>query len=201
MKKTTRLILSAIITAVVGALAYYITLPPLNVFSPTFWLALAFMIVLFGGAYLVLGIKGGLMKILQGSHRTVKERMQNQNDQMKKQRSKKREMTMKVFVAIAAVPVAVLIIGYLISSTFFNATDYASIITVQEAVFEEDMPENDLVTNNSLDGFGIREYYRKPYLGRLVRGGVSVSGQRNLRSDQLSRNPEKGFYFGVRGFF
>ena len=45
------------------------------------------------------------------------------------------------------VPVVVLLLGNLISSTFFNATKYSAIIEVPEAVFEEDMPESDLVTN------------------------------------------------------
>jgi hypothetical protein len=133
MKKTTRWILAIIITVVISALAYYIVLPPLNVFSPMFWISLTFVIILFGIIYAFLGAKDGVNKIFQG--------------QFKKQYKDKTTSSAKLFIIIAAIPVAVLIVGSLISSTFFNATDYANIITVQEAVFEEDMPENDLVTN------------------------------------------------------
>ena len=56
----------------------------------------------------------------------------------------------KWVVIAAAVPVAVLLIGNLISSTFFNAEAYSEIIEVKEAVFEEDMPETDTVTNIAL---------------------------------------------------
>ncbi len=133
MKKTTRWILAIIITVVISALAYYIILPPLNVFSPMFWISLTFVIILFGLVYAFLGAKGGFNKIFQG--------------QFKKQYKDKTTFSVKIFVIIAAIPVAILIVGSIISSTFFNATAYANIITVQEAVFEEDMPENDLVTN------------------------------------------------------
>ena len=138
MNKTVRWGLSALITAVICAVAYYVILPPLNVFSPMFWTSLAFVIVLFGVAYMILGAKDGLTKLFAGMNPTKKG---------KKQEGESRKPTLKVFLLIAAIPVAVLIVGYLISSTFFNATDYANIITVPEAVFEEDMPENDLVTN------------------------------------------------------
>lgn len=55
--------------------------------------------------------------------------------------------TQKILIAVAAVPAVVLLVGQLISSTFFNAVKYSEIITVEEAVFEEDMPETTLVTN------------------------------------------------------
>ena len=55
------------------------------------------------------------------------------------------------WIAIAAaVPIVVLIVGNIFSSTFFNAEAYSSIIEVPEAVFEEDMPETDTVTNIAL---------------------------------------------------
>ena len=133
MKKTTRCVLAAVITAIIAAVAYYFVLPPLNVFSPTFWSSLTFVIILFGLSYAFIGAKDGLNKLFQGKFKNRQDKTRNING--------------KIFIAIAVAPIAVLIVGYLISSTFFNATAYANIITVQEAVFEEDMPENDLVTN------------------------------------------------------
>ncbi|MBE6549310.1 MAG: hypothetical protein E7670_02665 [Ruminococcaceae bacterium] len=133
MKKSTRWILASVITAVISALAYYVVLPPLNFYSSAFWGALLFVIVVFGLVFSFLGAKEGLNKLFQG--------------QLKKKKFKESNSYTKIFIIIAAIPVAVLIVGHLISSTFFNATAYANIITVPEAVFEEDMPENDLVTN------------------------------------------------------
>ena len=45
---------------------------------------------------------------------------------------------------------AVLVLGGITSSTFFNAYSYAEVIAVQQADFSEDMPEADVVTNISL---------------------------------------------------
>lgn len=133
MKKTTRWILSAVITVVIAALAYYIVLPPLNLYSSTFWVSITFVVIVFGIAYAALGAKDGLKNVFQGK--------------FKKQQYKNSNLPTKIFIILAVAPIAVLILGHLISSTFFNATAYANIITVPEAVFEEDMPENDLVTN------------------------------------------------------
>ncbi len=133
MKKTTRWILSVVITVVISALAYYVVLPPLNLYSSTFWASITFVVIVFGLAYASLGAKDGLKNIFQGK--------------LKKQKYKNSNLTTKIFIIIAVFPIAVLIIGHFISSTFFNATAYANIITVPEAVFEEDMPESDLVTN------------------------------------------------------
>lgn len=126
-----KLLLSFIITVVISAIAYFIVLPPLNIFSHLFWLSLLFVLLVFGGSYAlfthkerslrnVKGIKAGIHFFSRGFF---------------------------IYLGIAAIPVLVLLVGSLISSTFFNATRYARIIEVPEAVFEEDMPENDLVTN------------------------------------------------------
>lgn len=133
MKKTTRWILSAVITVVISALAYYVVLPPLNLYSSAFWTSITFLVIVFGLVYAALCAKDGLKNVLQGKFR--------------KQPNKNSNITTKIFIIMAVLPIAVLIVGHLISSTFFNATAYANIITVPEAVFEEDMPENDLVTN------------------------------------------------------
>ncbi len=126
MKKSTRIILAIVIGTVLTALAYYFILPPLNVFSQGFWVFVLFVMAFYG-------IPLGVVKV-----RSV---------------IKKGESALKVnkiFVAIAAIPVAVLLIGGLLSSTFFNAHKYAAVIHVEEAVFAEDMPEADTVTNISL---------------------------------------------------
>ncbi len=128
MKKTTRIILSAIITLIIGAIGFYIYLPALNIYNQEMWISLVFVMLVFSMAYLLLGIKGaGSAKNVFGDLKFLK----------------------VVGISVAA-PVIVLIIGNLISSTFLNAQKYSNIIEVPEAVFEEDMPESGLVTNIAL---------------------------------------------------
>lgn len=128
MKKITRHIISLFITLVLAAVGFYITLPPLNIHSESFWIFILFVILIYGVAYLLTGVKqaGSVKKVFSG----VK--------------------AFKTVIIAALVPVAVLIVGGIISSTFLNANKYAEIITVEEAVFEEDMPETGLVTNIAL---------------------------------------------------
>ena len=56
----------------------------------------------------------------------------------------------KIGAAVVIIPVVVLVVGSFISSTFFNAEQYSQIIEVKEAVFEDDMPEADVVSNIAL---------------------------------------------------
>lgn len=139
MNKQKRFLLSALITAVVSAVAYYFVLPPINIYAQTFWISLAFVVLVFGAAYVLLGAKSGIKTFFTG--KTEK----GFADKTKEKKKKTRERI--AFLVCLGVPVVVLVLGNLISSTFFNATKYSNIIEVPEAMFEEDMPESDLVTN------------------------------------------------------
>ncbi|MBQ9086194.1 MAG: hypothetical protein IJY47_03300 [Clostridia bacterium] len=139
MKKTTVLILSAVVTVLLGALGYYIFLPALNVFSQGFWVFLLALTLIFAAAYFALSAPQTMKRLLGGGIAT-RSKKQTRGEMP-------RGITGKIILIIAAIPVAVLLVGNLISSTFLNATKYSNIISVTEAVFEEDMPESDLVTN------------------------------------------------------
>ena len=56
----------------------------------------------------------------------------------------------KWIVIVTAIPLAVLILGNIISSPLFNARAYARIIDVKEADFSEDLPETTEITNIAL---------------------------------------------------
>ncbi len=128
MKKITRIVIAALITIIVAAIGFYIVLPPLNIYSQELYISLIFVMIVFSISYLAVGAKavGGVRSAFAG------------------------KKFLKVLAISAAVPVLVLIIGNILSSTFVNAQKYSNIITVKEAVFEEDMPEADLVTNIAL---------------------------------------------------
>lgn len=123
-------IFASLITLIISAVAYYVVLPPLNVFAQEFWISLTFVAVIFLVSFLIFNNMGKGKTKTQG-----------------KISLKGAGKPTVVLVIITAVPLVVLLIGNIISSTFFNATQYSQIITVQEAVFEEDMPETNLVTN------------------------------------------------------
>lgn len=127
MKKTTRIILSVLIGTALTALSYYIMLPPLNLQSTGFWTYLLMVIFFYGVPLGVIGFVPGVKKGVPSKPKVN-----------------------KIFIAVAAVPVAVMVLGGIISSEFFNATKYAAVIEVTEAEFSEDMPETNTVTNISL---------------------------------------------------
>ncbi len=139
MNKQKRFLLSALITVVIAAVAYYFVLPPLNIYAQAFWISIAFVVLVFGGAYVLLGAKSGIKTFFTG--KTDK----GFADKTKEKKKKTRERI--AFFICLGIPVVVLVAGNILSSEFFNATKYSTIIEVPEAVFEEDMPESDLVTN------------------------------------------------------
>ena len=134
MKKTKRIIFSFLITFIVVFIAYYIALPPINVHSTEFWGFLIFAVVVFGACNLLpsvfskgIGQKAGHTPITIKGNKFI------------------------IGIGIAAIiPIVIIFLGNITSSTFFNAKAYASIITVEEAVFDEDMPETDTVSNIAL---------------------------------------------------
>ncbi len=133
MKKTTRILISALLAAIVAAVLFYVSLPAINIYSQDFWMTLVLLVLIFGGAYFLLGWKQSMESIKN-----------------KKKFFSKEFNVGKLIAVLVAIPVAVLLLGNLLSSTFFNAKAYSQVITVEEAVFEEDMPETDLVTNIAL---------------------------------------------------
>ena len=143
-------ILAALITVIISAVAYYVALPPLNVFSQEFWISLTFVFVIFLVAFMFMNSLGK-GKPAVGSKPSLK---------------KAGKLTI-VLAILAAIPAVILILGNIVSSTFFNAVAYSQIITVEEAVFEEDMPETNLVTNIPLMDSESAQYIGERTLGSL----------------------------------
>ena len=131
MKKSIKLLIAFAITFLIAAVAFYFILPAINVYNQEFWVYLTGLIIVFGVIYfLVLGKD----KLFSGNmHINLKSLGAG-----------------KIIIVLAAVPVLILIVGNVISSTFFNAQKYSTIIDVKEAVFEEDMPESGIVSNIAL---------------------------------------------------
>ena len=135
MKNTKKLLIATIITLVIAALGFYFLLPAINLYSQEFWVCLFFLTLIWGVSYLIFG-------------KSPEEKRAGKKGGLDFGFFKNKKI--KWIAIVAAIPLAVLIVGNLISSTFFNAEEYSNIIEVPEAVFEEDMPENDTVTNIAL---------------------------------------------------
>ncbi len=138
MKKAKRIILSLIITLLIAFIGFYVTLTPINLRSTDFWGFITFVVIVFGISNLILSV-GSVKKILSGGHEI--------NISFK---STKGNGFAKGIIIAAIIPILIIFVGSIVSSTFFNARAYANIIEVNEAVFEDDMPENDTVKNIAL---------------------------------------------------
>lgn len=137
MSLKAKIILSVISGLVFTATYFYIALPAINPMDPSFWGSLALVIASFAYPFLLTDRKPGKKASKASKIIQVKGNMG--------------EKTANIYVVIAiAAPLAILLIGNIISSTFFNAKAYAGVITVKEAVFAEDMKETNEVTNIAL---------------------------------------------------
>ena len=139
MKKSNsimRAALKLIISSVAVFIIFYVTLPPLNPLSSEFWtfltavLAIYLLPFCFTNLFTVYTLPGSAARIELARG--------------------KKSTASKIMLAAIALPIAIIIIGNIFSSTFFNAKEYANVITVNEADFATDMPETDAVTNIAL---------------------------------------------------
>ena len=133
-KKSTRILISSLLTIVFAVGVFYVELPALNLQSEGFWTYLFICAIFFVGSYVFLTIFPG---------RHSKNGVKNSFSSMKKSK-------LVLLVAVALIPIIILMGGTLISSTLFNAKAYSELIEVPEADFAEDMPEADVVKNIAL---------------------------------------------------
>ena len=150
-----KIFLSIFSGLVFTAVMYYVTLPAINLRSTDFWGKLILVIASF--AYPFLWKEG-----------TTAAPKKKNNVPVGFQFDFNGKKLNPVVVAIIAVPVVILLLGNVISSTVFQARSYASVIEVKEADFATDMKETNEVTNIALmDGDSAR------YLGNKTLGSLS----------------------------
>ncbi len=134
---TKKIILSSVLAIAVAAIIFYIWLPPINLQSEEFW------------TYLAVVAAAACLPFF-GFNITKQERTKSTSGGGKRILIEKNFKFNKWAVAVVALPIAVILIGSLISSTLFNARSYASVISVKESNFASDMPETNEVTNIAL---------------------------------------------------
>lgn len=143
MTKAKRILISAAVTLVAAIAIFYIFLPPINVQSESFWIFVLSLVIIYAVTNFIIGAKSAASSIFfgAGGKKSGKHRV--------KAFGSEGILSLGVLIALI-IPLAVLILGSFVSSEFFNASKYAGIIEVKEAVFEEDMKENDVVSNIAL---------------------------------------------------
>ena len=137
-----KLILSAILGIPTAAIGYYFLLPAMNLRSYGFWFYLAMVITAFAIPWLNISFRD-IIANLNKSKISKKAR---------KQYNVTYSFTKSALIALiaVAVPLAVIIFGFIFSSQVFQARNYAKVITVTESEFDEDMPETTEITHIAL---------------------------------------------------
>ena len=133
-KRILKIFISAILTLVFAGVFFYITLPAINLQSDTFWMYLFYCVAFYIASYVIMTV--------------FSEAKQNKN--IKSDFKLKKSPAIIISAIALSIPLAILGIGTLFSSTFFHANAYSSIIEVPEADFAEDMPETEVVNNIAL---------------------------------------------------
>ena len=145
--KTARTVLLALIAVLIAFVVYYVTLPAINVHSTGFWLYLSFVLLLAGG---VIGVFNPLRLLTMHEMRFAPPKRANVVNEQERIFGMPRSLVSRIGIVLVILPIAVLVIGGVLSSTVFNARRYANVINVEELVFEEDMPSVSEITNIAL---------------------------------------------------
>ncbi len=117
-KMPLRLLLCALITAVVGGIAYYMMLPALNVHDTQLYLFLILLVVVFAGSFFL---------VCRANKKA--ERLEY---------VKKKTLIPVIIVAVIAV---VMLVGFLVGATIFRASAYSDLMTVQNSDFDRDFSD------------------------------------------------------------
>lgn len=130
-----KILISVLLVLVGGGINFYINLPALNPKSSEFWSFLAFVIFLAVLPFIIVDKSKVIKKNAEGKGTYINIDFKSLN-----------------FIAIGLIvlPLIVILVGNIFSSTIFNAKRYASLIDVENVAFEEDMPETNDVTNVAL---------------------------------------------------
>ena len=141
MKRVLCIVGGVLVATLISFVLFYIMLPPINIFSKSFWFFLMLVMIIYGA---VLGaFNFGKNKRYDSAHINLKGKSRTVSFVRNSRLS-------LIYTCLIPIPLVVIIVGSLLSSTMFNATSYAEVIEVKEEVFATDMPEVDEVTNIAL---------------------------------------------------
>ena len=130
-----KILFAVILVALVGYAIFYFALPAFNLRSPGFYFYISILAVV--GALPFVGFRI--------NHQRNKVKKGNRNYYQSSYNIDYNKWTL-----LALIPLTVLLLGLILSSTFFNARRYADVIEVNEADFATDLPETTEITNIAL---------------------------------------------------
>ena len=131
-------IIRAAVALAVSFLMFYIFLPPINVFSKSFWLYVFAVLVVFSVCFGLVNIKALFKSPKKGKKSNGILSMFNKS------------LTSRIALVCIVLPLVVILVGTVASSVVFNSRKYAAVITVDDRDFETDMPEKTEITNIAL---------------------------------------------------
>ncbi len=175
---------AAVVTAVIIALIYYFGLFAVNIKSPGFWG------VIIAGCLIFLAVKTiGFWSMSMGRNDVPGTDQEYQNYKN------------KGFFKIPAIIVGAFVVISILGAPMFHSGKYASILQVQDSVFEEDLAET-----LSTDSIALMDTYSAQMLGDREIGSLSnVVSQYNVSDDytQIDKNgaPLKVSALEYAGFF
>ena len=177
-----KIIISALIGAVISFLIYYVFLPPINPHSVSFWIYLTAVIISFTVPYLGISLGDGPFVFVANGNGKYERRsiggIKFNNIKLN-----------KIALGVIAAPIAVIIIGSIFSSTFFFARSYADVIDIDEsAVFEDDMPE----TTDDFKHIALMDTQSALMLGNRELGFLSNNVSQYTLSDYYTQINYKG---------
>lgn len=188
---------SYVIAAIIAFAVYYVTLPAMNLQSKGFYTYLTLVLALICAPIWIFNQdKGFLSQIL--------DEMVNSNKHKKKKGDyiyPKKGKGTTLMLVIVCIPLIVLLLGSLISSTVFNARAYSEIITVSEEKFEDDMPKTDKVTNIALMDTDTAKIIGNRTLGSLSDVVSQFEISENYNQINYLRTPKKVANLEYAGFF
>lgn len=200
MKKITfnykKLILSAGVGLSVSFLLYYFFLPPINPHSVGFWFYLSAVILSFTFPYVGFGVR----KLAKAQ--TEKQKKRKEPIRFRYSFISTRDGILKFFIVGAIIlPIVIVIVGQIFSSTLFFAKRYASIIEVKEAVFKDDMPETNEITNIALMDSASASMLGNRELGALSHVVSQYDVGTNYTQINYQGSPKKVVNLEYDGFF
>ena len=133
-----KIVLPSLITIILGAVNYYLTLPALHVKSASFWGFLFFLIVVWVISRLLLAGAIKLVSIIKGETKTDFKDKKVFGGEKKFQFKKGYKI---LIISVAALIVVAAVAVFVSSTPVFNAAKYQKMLTVSEADFSKDIAE------------------------------------------------------------
>ncbi len=194
LNRVLSIVFRCLIATALSLVLYYFILPPVNVHSIGFWVFLLAVLAIF-----VLSVGVFSLKNLEKSFTVMdgnKVVYRKQSDPVVQ-----KGIGYRILLWLTAVPVIVLLVGGIISSTVFNAKGYAEIIQVAEGDFEAEMPQVDKVTNIALMDTDSARILGNRKLGALANVVSQYVASENYSQINYGGKPMKISHLEYDGFF